>query len=102
MEAELAPARSGRQGRRDARKGRAIARATSPPWEAGMPIFLDRHDLSGLTAEDIAEAPGSVDERSGRMSVVGEIGIAAAQLGGLHGDTADRIILRRRFIIEPR
>jgi PIN domain nuclease of toxin-antitoxin system len=25
--------------------------------------------------------------------VVGEIGIAAAQLGGLHGDTADRIIL---------
>jgi hypothetical protein len=55
MEAELAPWRSGRQGRLDVR-GVTDAHATSPHRETGMPIFLDRHDLSGMTAEDIAEA----------------------------------------------
>jgi class 3 adenylate cyclase len=37
-------------------EGLAACARKRPDREADMPIFLDRHDLSGMTAEDIAEA----------------------------------------------
>jgi PIN domain nuclease of toxin-antitoxin system len=68
----------------------ALAASAITFWEIALLLAKDRIELArplvqwrrDLLASGLIECP-----------VVGEIGIAAAQIEGLHGDPADRIIL---------